>query len=284
VREIGMIGLGLLGSALAERFLRAGLRVTGYDIRAECRSRLAELGGTPAASAGDVARSVDVVVFSLPDSGAVAAVINEIESELGNKAVIDTTTGDPDETAQLGKRLTANGVRYLDATVVGSSQQARNGDVIVIAGGEVETFRLAGEWFRHFAKHWFHVGPWGNGARMKLVVNLVLGLNRAVLAEGLSFAKRCGLDPALALEVLESGAAYSRVMDTKGGKMIAGDFAPEARLSQHLKDVRLILEQGRRCGATLPLSQLHEELLGCLEAAGLGELDNSAVIRAFDVS
>jgi 3-hydroxyisobutyrate dehydrogenase-like beta-hydroxyacid dehydrogenase len=116
---------------------------------------------------------------------------------------------------------------------------------------------------------------------MKLVLNLVLGLNRAVLAEGLCYAAAAGVDPAAALEILKAGPAYSRVMDTKGQKMLAGDFTAEARLSQHLKDVRLILESGARAGASLPLSSVHRALLEKAEAAGFGAADNSAVIKAF---
>ena len=110
---------------------------------------------------------------------------------------------------------------------------------------------------------------------------LVLGLNRAVLAEGLAFAQACGLDLNAVLEILRSGAAYSRAMDTKGRKMIEADFAPEAKLAQHLKDVHLILETSDRIGATTPLSHLHEELLSVLVQQGLGDDDNSCVIRAF---
>jgi 3-hydroxyisobutyrate dehydrogenase-like beta-hydroxyacid dehydrogenase len=116
---------------------------------------------------------------------------------------------------------------------------------------------------------------------MKLVVNLVLGLNRAVLAEGLSLARACGLDLPETLRVLRAGAAYSRVMDSKGPKMIAGEFQPQARLSQHLKDVRLILAEAERAGALVPLSRLHRDLLEAVEAGGWGEEDNAAVIRAF---
>jgi 3-hydroxyisobutyrate dehydrogenase-like beta-hydroxyacid dehydrogenase len=116
---------------------------------------------------------------------------------------------------------------------------------------------------------------------MKLVVNLILGLNRAVLAEGLSLAEALGLDPQRVLEILRASAAYSKVMDTKGQKMLTRDYEPQARLSQHLKDVRLILETGGRTGAALPLSLLHRELLERAEAAGLGDADNSAVIEVF---
>ena len=151
-----------------------------------------------------------------------------------------------------------------------------------MAGGEPEVFVRCRPLLALFSKQAFHVGPWGSGARMKLVVNLALGLNRAVLAESLALARASKLDLRAALEILKSSPAYSRAMDVKGAKMIEGDFAPQARLRQHLKDVRLILEQGAREGVRLPLSQVHEELLSSLEAAGLGDLDNSAIFRAYD--
>ncbi|MFO0796429.1 MAG: NAD(P)-dependent oxidoreductase [Gemmataceae bacterium] len=279
MNTVGVVGLGLLGGALAGR-LRAAHRVVGYDLRAECRDKLAP--DEIAASARAVFAAARVVVLSLPDSAAVAAVLADAADLLPGATVIDTSTGDPDASAVTGERLAALGAEYLDATLTGSSREAAAGDLVVTAGGRIDAFCACEPLFALFARRWFHVGPWGSGARAKLVVNLVLGLNRAVLAEGLGFARRCGLDPAAMLDVLRSGAAYSRVMDTKGHKMLAADFAPEARLAQHLKDVRLVLAQGDRAGARLPLSALHAQLLAELVSAGFGECDNSSVIRAFD--
>jgi 3-hydroxyisobutyrate dehydrogenase-like beta-hydroxyacid dehydrogenase len=125
----------------------------------------------------------------------------------------------------------------------------------------------------------FHPGPAGTGAKMKLVTNLVLGLNRAALAEGLAFAESIGLDPAVSLAVMRGSLAYSRIMDTKGERMIRGDFAPDARLSQHLKDVRLIVDIGRHAGLPMTLSAAHRKVLEGAEAAGYGDLDNSAIIK-----
>ena len=116
---------------------------------------------------------------------------------------------------------------------------------------------------------------------MKLVVNLVLGLNRAALAEGLSLADGLGLEGGLALECLQAGPAWSRAMDDKGQKMLEQDFAPQARLSQHLKDVRLILDSGRETSTRLPLSDVHCRLLESVETAGFGDEDNSAILRAY---
>lgn len=279
---VGVVGLGLMGGALAGRFLGGGRRVVGADPRDECRQRLAAAGGEVAPSSRAVFEAAGTVVLSLPNSEVVTAVLAEAADLLPGATVIDTTTGDPDAMAAAGERLWAAGTDYLDATLTGSSREAADGELVVTAGGRAEAFRACEPLFRLFARQWFHVGPWGSGARTKLAVNLVLGLNRASLAEGLGFARKCGLDPAAVLEVLRAGAAYSRVMDTKGPKMLVDDFAPEARLAQHLKDVRLILARGLRAGASLPLSEVHERLLDQLVRDGFGECDNSSVIRAFD--
>ncbi len=116
---------------------------------------------------------------------------------------------------------------------------------------------------------------------MKLVSNLVLGLNRAALAEGLVFAQSLGLDAEAALQVLTNSMAYSRIMDTKGRKMIEGDFRTQARLTQHLKDICLILKAAAEVGQPLPLTESHRRLLEAAEAAGFGDADNSAIIRAY---
>ena len=283
-RPIGIIGLGLVGTALAGRLLHAGKPIIGYDVAEPRRSALRELGGDPKPSSGEVAAACDRLILSLPTTDVVESVIAEIEAQMRpGLMIVDTTTGEPQRTAALGAKLAARGVNYLDATLVGSSAQIGRGEAVVIAGGEADVFSQCEDLFASLAHYWYHVGTWGSGARMKLVVNLVLGLNRAALAEGLSLARQWELDPQLTLDVLRSGAAHSRVMDTKGDKMIREDFTPEARLAQHLKDVRLILAAGQQLGAHLPLSRLHLELLERVEAAGFGDADNSAIIKAFQL-
>jgi 3-hydroxyisobutyrate dehydrogenase-like beta-hydroxyacid dehydrogenase len=279
---IGIVGLGLLGSAIAERLLDFGFAVTGWDIDPQRRSEHLSRGGLVATSAKELFSASPRVLLSLPTSEVVAQVLRECDSALRpGLVIIDTTTGDPESSAALGADLAQRGVHYLDATVAGSSTQARAGEVVLMVGGEPAMFAACHDLFAHLGERAFHVGGWGSGARMKLVVNLVLGLNRAVLAEGLSFALAQGIDPRLALEVLQSGAAYSQVMDVKGDKMLREDFSPQARLAQHLKDVRLILAAGKSTRAELPLSTLHGQLLNALVAAGYGESDNSSIIKAF---
>ena len=279
---IGLIGAGLLGSALAERMLAAGCRLLAYDVERSHVQRLEALGGEPAFSSAEVARFCDSIVLCLPDSRVVQAAVAELENYLQPRALlIDATTGDPADTAALADRLAARGIGYIDATVAGSSEQARRGEATVIIGGSEADVRRAEIVLAAWSDKRFHVGPAGSGARLKLVVNLVLGLNRAALAEGLALAKACGIELAGALKVLQATPAYSSIMDAKGPKMIARDYSPQARLAQHLKDVRLIRELAQRHGARTPLSDVHAELLQRAVELGYGEADNSAVIEAW---
>lgn len=278
---IGIIGLGLLGSALAERLLSQGRAVLGFDLEAARNAHLVELGGVATDSALKVAAAAQVIFLSLPTSDVAGCVLDELAPQLSGKTVLDTTTGDPDAMAACGERLAQIGCDYLDATIAGSSTQVRQGEVLVMLGGAAACVACCESLLAAFSSRHFHLGSWGAGARMKLVVNLVLGLNRAVLAEGLAFAQASGVEPHKALEVLQASPAYSRVMDTKGERMLTGNFTPEARLAQHAKDVGLILQQADANGTRLPLSTLHRQLLEELIAGGWGEMDNSAIVRAF---
>jgi 3-hydroxyisobutyrate dehydrogenase-like beta-hydroxyacid dehydrogenase len=203
-------------------------------------------------------------------------------SLVAGRIVVDTSTGDPERAAATGRRLAERGICYLDATISGSSRQVREGQAVVLAGGPAAAFDQCQDLFRLFARRWFHLGPCGRGSQMKLVSNLVLGLNRAALAEGLWLAETLGLDAQTVLTVLRESMAYSRIMDTKGEKMIRGDFEPQARLSQHHKDVRLMLQAAAGAGTDLPLTRAHARLLELAESAGYGAQDNSAIIRAFE--
>jgi len=281
-KRAGIIGTGLLGSAIAEQLRAAGYSVTGYDIRPERIGGLRAAGVEAACCAAAVALASSRVILSLPTSAIAASVLEEIAGKLApGSIVIDTTTGEPDDAIAFERKLLERGVKYMDATVGGSSAQVRSREAIFMCGGERSAYDDCADLFAACCQKAFYVGPAGSGARMKLVLNLVLGLNRAALAEGLEFARACGIDAALALEILKAGPAYSRAMDTKGQRMLNEDFEPEARLSQHLKDVRLILASGKKFGARLPLSQVHEQLLERAEAAGFGAADNSAIIKSF---
>lgn len=285
IRTIGLIGVGLIGSAIAERLITGGFKVVGWDLDVAALQALRRLGGHAAEDAATVLRTCDHVLLSLPSHHEVDHVIDACRSTLRRgQIVIDTTTGDPISTERVAGKLAALGVGYLDATISGSSAQVRAGAVALMVGGSLETFNACSDIFAAVGRRTFHTGPAGTGAKMKLVTNLVLGLNRAALAEGLAFAESFGLDLVRTLEVMRGSAAYSRIMDTKGERMINREFTPEARLSQHLKDVRLIVGIGQQAGLQMPLSAAHRAVLEQAEAAGFGDLDNSAIINVLTAS
>lgn len=284
-RPVGLIGLGLLGKAIAGRLLSAGFQVAGTDVSEAARESAHAMGVELVDSHHTIAATCDVIFLSLPTSeirqdllwgaGQLAGSLQE------GSLLLDTTTGRPEDTEADWARLNAMLVDFVDVCVLASSALVSRGEAVLLVG---DTESRAGGYsplLDAFARQVFYLGKAGDGSRMKLVANQVLGLNRLVLAEALGLAGRSGLDLEKTLEVLQSGPASSQVMFTKGPKMIAGDFEPEARLAQHAKDVGLILELGEACGANLPVSVLHKTVLEGLIASGLGGLDNSAVVKAF---
>ncbi len=301
---VGVSGLGLLGVEIADRLRRGGCGVCGFDCDPQRRDEWSRRGGTAVDSLTRLADR-SLVVLCLPTDREVETVLDELvppvvaaaSGAVGSDAtapdavaqrgrpvcVIDCTTGDPLAKQRFADRLRTRGVGYVEAAVGGSAQDLAEGRAVLMVGGEPADVRLVEPVLGKLAAQWFDTGNVGNAAKAKLVFNLVLGLHRAVLAEGLTFARRCGLDPHRMLEVLRSGAAYSAVMDAKGPRMLERRFTPVARLSQHHKDVRLILQQARRCGARLPLTELHETLLAIAEQLGCGESDNAAIIAAFEL-
>lgn len=276
--RIGVVGLGLMGTAITERLLEAGFDV---DVWNRTKEKAAPLIGLGARWSDCPLSSCDRVIVSLYSSDVVSEVLDGwIEQCRHSKIVIDITTGDPRSSVSFASRLEGLGSAYLEAPISGSSVQTRQGQATVIAAGNHAAYVACEDLWRLLGKETFYVGAAGNAAKMKLVSNLVLGLNRAALAEGLAFAESLEIDLADALKVLKGSGAYSKQMDTKGPKMVAREYSVQARLSQHLKDVRLMLQAAESAGLALELTKTHQRLLERSEVLGVGDLDNSAVFEA----
>ncbi len=282
-KPVGLIGAGLLGQALAHRLLAAGFEVAGFDVDPEKNRALAGLGGRPAGSAAEVAEDCDPIVVAVFSTDQVEHVVErEILGVPGQGAgtlVLCASTCDPDRIAALCERVCNRGLRFLETPVSGSSGQVSRGEGIGLVGGDPQVAAAAEPVLRAMFPTCFHVGKAGDAGRAKLAINLILGLNRLALAEGLVFAERIGLDPAAFLRVARASAAWSQVMDVKGPKMVQGDFAAEGRITQHLKDVHLIQQQAGRANQHLPLLDVHADVLEACVRRGEGERDNCAVIE-----
>ena len=280
-RTVGLIGLGLMGEVLTARLQAAGFQVLGFDIDPAKTARLAALGGQPAATPAEVARRCSTIVLAVFNTDQVEDVVERglLPAAEPGTIVLCTSTCDPDRIAALAGRLNGTALRFLETPVSGSSEQVRAGDGVGLIGGDRRTADEAKDILDALFPRRFHIGQAGDGGRAKLAVNLILGLNRLALGEGLAFAERMGLDAGAFLDVAKGSACYSQVMDVKGRKMIARDFAPEGRVKQHLKDVQLMLELADRLGQQLPLSSVHREVLEACMRAGEADRDNSIVVE-----
>lgn len=283
-KVVGIVGLGLIGISLARRLMGAGFEVHGYDIDPKRSALLAEIGGHPCGSLLEVGSRCRTILIAVLTTEQVESVV-----ERGGKGgpmglarghvLISVSTADPDRIAALAGRVIPGGVRFLEFPISGNSDQIILGNGVGMSGGERATLDAVAPVLDAITKKRYHLGAVGAAGRAKLAVNLVGGLNRAVLAEGLAFAESMGLDLPSFLAVLKESAAYNRAMDTRGEKMIRGDFAPHGKVIQSRKDFMLMHEAARRTGQQLPLAAVYLELIDSCVAHGESELDNSAIIK-----
>lgn len=277
---VGVVGLGLMGEVLATRLMAAGFGVLGYDVDPTKNARLTERGGRVAASPAEVA-SCGVIALAVFSTDQVEQVVEQVllPAVKPGTVVLCTSTCDPDRIEALGRRLAGGKLKFLETPVSGTSEQVRKGDGVGLIGGDPKVAEAISPVLDALFPRRFHIGKIGDGGRAKLAVNLILGLNRMALAEGLTFAERMGLDPGAFLAVAKGAASYSQVMETKGPKMLARDFAPEGRVKQTLKDVHMMLDQGKQLGQELPTLNVHCDVLEACVRAGEAERDNSIIVE-----
>jgi 3-hydroxyisobutyrate dehydrogenase-like beta-hydroxyacid dehydrogenase len=286
---IGVIGLGHVGRALAQRASAAGFGVQGFDVAP---------AAVAAARAAGIATASDLPALLPPGSIALVCVFDDDQlidvvgriaavrggSTAGPELVINVTTCSPAAIASAAAVLRAQSTAFIELPLSGSSVQILEGEALGLLGADDATRLQYARVIDVLSPRHFHVGPPGAGARAKLASNLVLGLNRAALAEGIVLAERLGLDGRRFLDLLRLSPAYSRAVDTVGARMVAREFAPRSRLAQHRKDLALIIAEAGGDAAGLPLARAHLELLDRAIALGLGEQDNAAVIAALRTS
>ena len=286
-KRIGFIGLGLMGYEMVRNLLSHGFQVIGYDIDRNKVDAVIELGGKGLEDPEQLAAHVEIIILSLPNSYIVDDVVTKslklFETGAKGLILIDTTTADPVLSESLAVKLRKREIEMLDATIIGGPQMFAEKEVTLMVGGEKHIYDLCKSIFNALSNQIFYVGSNGQGAQMKLMVNMVGGLNRMVLAEALSLSEKAGLDKHLLLEVLKNSAHYSRAMGGKGDRMVERDFLPpQGKLAFHLKDVQLMLDLGKRLNFSLPLSSLHAQALTSLVEKGRGEWDNTAIISYYE--
>lgn len=277
--DVGIFGLGLIGQALARRLIEGGYAVVGHDPIAEAGARLEERGGRVVA-AEDVwqARTVLSAVF---DTTQLADVIDAAPCGTG-AVLISTSTCDPDVMPDLAGRAGAKSITLIEAPLSGTSKDLASGNAIFLLGGDASVCGSMQTLFRDLGRAHYYLGTIGQGSRAKLAINLVLGLNRAALAEGLVFAEALGLEPEGFLSLLQDSAAASAVMGSKGPLMVGRTFRPVGRIVQSAKDFTLIRRAAASAGRHLPFAETYQRMVDQCIAQGEGDLDNSAILLAIE--
>ncbi|MCX7787202.1 MAG: NAD(P)-dependent oxidoreductase [Spirochaetes bacterium] len=280
---VGVLGTGLVGSALTEVLLEQGYEVHIWNRTEEKMVPLKEKGAQVEPSPSAVASSCSTLIVSVMTTDVVVSLCEGSQGVLSAsplpRYILDTTTGDPEQTIALAMRLKQRGIYYLDSPISGSSRQIRGRKGVFMVGGETDAFEQCKSLFHALAEKVFYLGPVGSGSKAKLATNLVLGLNRLAFAEGLAFAQSLGLDLSRFYALIRETPAYSMAMDVKGEKMLKGDFSPDAKAEQHWKDLGIILKYAKQVGMRLPLGQTHYDLLKEIIQTGWGDLDNSVVFK-----
>ena len=281
---IGIAGLGLVGSALAARLAAAGNIVLGFD---PDPARRALLDATRSQSArGSIAQLVaecDCLLIAVFDDAQLRTVTAALTGASARRVVLVLciTTALPATLLDCGSQSIRAGIAFVEAPISGSSAKIAAGEGRMFVGGSPADIERATSILQAITQHRKVIGALGQASAAKLSTNLVLGLNRLALAEGMALAESLGLDRARYLDLLLDSAATSRAALEKGPMMVADQYEPPvATIAQHAKDVGLMLELGRQSGQALPLSELHRDLLQRSIERGDANLDNAAVIRA----
>lgn len=277
-----MIGLGLIGSALAARLIGAGIPVTGFDIDSGRRAILKDIGGDVAASAAQVMARCQTIVVAVFNVGQVELLFDEFgrRPHIAGSVMICTTTCAPEDIVRIAERATEAGLGFVEAPIIGTSAELRDGAALALIAGRSDTIDAVRPILDVICPQQTRLGATGNAARTKLALNLILQNNRAALAEGIVFAESMGLDAASFLATARRSVAYSRVMDSKGEKMLTRDFAPQSHIAQTLKDAELILEEARQQEQHLPMTLIQTGLLRSAIMLVGPEADSAAVIEA----
>ena len=281
---IGLIGLGIMGSAIAASLLRAGYQVVGYDIAPARRREHGRAGGRVARSAADVGRAAEIVICSLPSASALADVAAAVAiKRRSRRIVIETSTLPIPAKLAARRRLAAAGVTMLDCPLSGTGAQARTRDLVVFASGPRTAYRSVVPVLEAFARAHHHVGPFGAGSKTKFVANLLVGIHNVAAAEALVLTMKAGLDPAKTLAIVADGAGGSRMLQVRGPSMVRNDYSHAMnRLSLWAKDLAVITEFARGLKCPTPLFSATVPLYAAATDMGRAHEDTAAVCAVLE--
>jgi putative dehydrogenase len=283
-KTVGVIGLGIMGSAMSASLLRAGFTVIGYDILEARRREHRRAGGTAARSCRDLARRADVIVTSLPSSDALLDAAEELAKPAQrHKIIVETSTLPIPVKEAVRERLGASGITLLDCPLSGTGAQARAKDLVVYASGDRKAYTRIAPVLDGFAHAHYYVGAFGAGSKMKFVANLLVAIHNVAAAEALVLAKKSGLDPAMVLKVVAAGAGNSRMLEVRGPMMAKGDYSNATmKVQVWQKDMTIIGDFARKLDCPTPLFSASAAFYTAAMAMGRGAEDTASVCAVLE--
>lgn len=277
----GFLGLGIMGTAMASRMLASGMNVTVWNRTESKCDELVSLGAQKASTPSQVVRQCDVTfaMLSTPEV-ALEVALGEggvVEGMISGKGYVDMSTVDARTAQCIAKSIQAKGGSFLEAPVSGSKKPAMDGTLLILAAGDMELYERCKGPFDVFSKWHAHLGEVGAGAKMKLVVNMIMGSMMTAFGEGMCLADEAGLSQELLAQILSLGACANPMFQLKAQNVLGKSFPPAFPLKHQQKDMRLALSLGDELGVSLPVSAAANESFKRARQLGLGDQDMSAV-------
>ena len=282
--RVGVIGLGIMGSAMSRNIIGAGFPVTGYDVLAARRTALSKTGGQAARNVRDVATTVPIVITSLPSADALQSVAADIADAHHRSQIVIETSTLPIATKENARKLLAEqGVTLLDCPLSGTGAQAKVKDLAVYASGVRNAYRRCIPIFDAFARTHYFLGSFGAGSKMKFVANLLVAIHNVSTAEALVLGMKTGLNPATMVKVLGDGAGASRMLQIRGPMMARNDYADAAmKVGVWQKDMQIITEFARELDCPTPLFAATTAIYNAAMAHGFAEADTACVCAVLE--
>jgi L-threonate 2-dehydrogenase len=281
MKAVGVVGLGIMGSAMAANLARAGFAVYGYDLLEARRRALKRAGGFPLASCAAVFRKTPVVITSLPSAQALHAVSKQAEKK--NVIVVESSTLPLEDKLAAREVLKRKRITLLDCPLSGTGAQARTRDLSVYGSGDSAAYKKIIPILEGFARSHHYLGEFGNGSRMKYVANLLVAIHNVSAAEAFVLGMKAGLDAGTILKVVGDGAGASRMFQVRGPQMVAGNYADATmKVEVWQKDMRIIGEFAARLGVPTPLFNASAAIYNAALAQGFAQQDTAAVCAVLE--
>lgn len=278
--RVGVLGLGIMGLAMADNLIKSGFEVWGFDIDPDRLKRFKSLKGRPGRSVQDVANHADVIITSLPSAHALRSVCESLgQAQARQRTVIETSTLPIGDKLHSQRTLRAMQITLLDCPLSGTGSQAQTRDLVVYASGAARAYQSIVPVLQAFSRNQFYLGRFGNGMKLKLIANYLVAIHNAAAAEALVLAEKSKLDLSLVLDAIGDSAGQSRMWQVRGPRMVAEDYSPMMTLHLWQKDMGIISEFVTEAGVSSPVFDTARSLYDRAYALGHADSDSSVIHR-----